>query len=62
MEKTGLDGEGFANALLEKCKVAVVPGAAFGAAGVNHVRCSYATSMRNLTIAVERISDFVNGL
>ena len=62
VEKTGLDGEGFANALLEKCKVAVVPGAAFGAAGVNHVRCSYATSMRNLTIAVERISDFVNGL
>lgn len=62
VEKTGLDGEKFANALLEKYKVAVVPGAAFGAAGLNHVRCSYATSMQNLTAAVERISDFTEGL
>ncbi len=59
---TGLSGEQFAGALLEKQKVAVVPGSAFGAAGDKHVRCSYATSMRNLTEAIERISVFVNGL
>lgn len=59
VEATGLDGEEFANALLEKYKVAVVPGNAFGAAGEKHIRCSYATSMQNLTAAIERISDFV---
>ena len=62
VESTGLDGETFANSLLEKYKVAVVPGSAFGAAGVNHVRCSYATSMQQLTVAIERITDFVEGL
>lgn len=62
VEKTGLNGEQFANALLERQKVAVVPGSAFGAAGVNHVRCSYATSMQQLTLAIERITDFIEGL
>ena len=59
VEATGLNGEEFANALLEKYKVAVVPGNAFGAAGEKHIRCSYATSMQNLTAAIERITDFV---
>ena len=59
VEATGLDGESFANSLLEKYKVAVVPGTAFGAAGVNHVRCSYATSMQQLTKAIERITQFI---
>ena len=58
---TGMDGEKFANELLQSKKVAVVPGNAFGTAGVNHVRCSYATSMRRLTIAIDRISDFIEG-
>lgn len=62
VEDTGMDGESFANQLLEKYKVAVVPGAAFGAAGVNHVRCSYATSMRQLTVAIDRITEFAAGL
>lgn len=59
VESTGLDGETFANELLKEEKVAVVPGSAFGAAGKNFVRCSYATSMRQLTEAVRRISAFV---
>ena len=57
-----MNGEEFANALLEKYKVAVVPGTAFGAAGAEHVRCSYATSMQQLTTAIERIADFIEGL
>lgn len=60
VECTGMDGEQFANGLLRSQRVAVVPGAAFGAAGVNHVRCSYATSMGQLTEAIERITRFVN--
>ncbi|MDE6104389.1 MAG: aminotransferase class I/II-fold pyridoxal phosphate-dependent enzyme [Clostridia bacterium] len=59
VEVTGLDGEAFANELLKRYKVAVVPGSAFGPAGKNHVRCSYATSMRNLTAAIERICAFL---
>ncbi len=62
VKNTGMNGEEFANALLEKYKVAVVPGTAFGAAGAEHVRCSYATSMQQLTTAIERIADFIEGL
>lgn len=62
VESTGMDGEQFANELLKAQKVAVVPGAAFGVAGANHVRCSYATSMQQLTTAIERITDFVTAL
>lgn len=59
---TGLDGETFAQRLLAAQKVAVVPGNAFGEAGEYHVRCSYATSMAQLSEAIDRISDFVKGL
>lgn len=59
VEITGMDGETFANELLKEQKVAVVPGGAFGSAGVNFVRCSYASSMKQLAEAVERIGEFV---
>ncbi len=59
VEATGLDGEEFANRLLREEKVAVVPGSAFGEAGKNHVRCSYATSQENLSEAIGRITDFM---
>jgi aspartate aminotransferase len=41
--------------LLEKAGVAVVPGSAFGAAG--YFRISFATSMKNLEMALERIQN-----
>jgi len=59
VSSTGMDGAQFAEKLLYAQKVAVVPGEAFGAVGKNFVRCCYATSMRNLLTAVERITDFV---
>ncbi len=59
VESTGLDGETFANELLKSQKVAVVPGGAFGEAGKNHVRCSYATSFAQLNLAMDRIGKFV---
>ena len=62
VESTGLTGEEFATRLLKEQKVAVVPGTAFGEAGVNHVRCSYATSQENLSEAIGRITKFVKGL
>ncbi|MCD8205851.1 MAG: aminotransferase class I/II-fold pyridoxal phosphate-dependent enzyme [Clostridia bacterium] len=59
VEVSGMDGEKFAGELLMSKKVAVVPGTAFGAAGKNHVRCSYATSMEQLIEAVDRIEAFL---
>jgi aminotransferase len=56
---TGLDAETFAEKLLFDQKVAVVPGAAFGAGGEQHIRCSYATSTRNIETAIERIGAFL---
>ncbi len=59
VKSTGLDGEEFATKLLESKEVAVVPGDAFGSGGKYHIRASYATSMKNLTEAMERIYKFL---
>ncbi|MEX1118804.1 MAG: aminotransferase class I/II-fold pyridoxal phosphate-dependent enzyme [Terrimicrobiaceae bacterium] len=55
---TGLTSREFSLRLLHEKKVAVVPGTAFGASGEGHVRCSYATSLDQIKIAVERIAEF----
>lgn len=47
----------FANAFLEKAKVAVVPGSGFGAE--NYVRWSYATSMENIKEGLDRLEKFI---
>ena len=59
VESTGLTGEEFATELLEKKKVAVVPGSAFGDFGKYYVRCSYAYSIKDLIEATNRIAEFV---
>ncbi|AEA46322.1 pyridoxal phosphate-dependent aminotransferase [Archaeoglobus veneficus] len=51
----------FAEKLVEK-GVAVTPGLPFGDWNENYVRISYATSMENLRIAMERMKEFVEGL
>ncbi len=54
MKALGIDDDvAFAEHLLEKAGVAVVPGSAFGAPG--HVRLSYATSLDALREAIDRI-------
>jgi aspartate aminotransferase len=47
----------FANLLLDKAKVAVVPGIAFGAD--DYIRLSYATSMENIKKGLDRIEDTI---
>lgn len=47
----------FSNLLLDKCKVAVVPGIAFG--DDNYVRLSYATSLENINTGLGRIKDLL---
>ena len=50
----------FVQKLLEKANVAVVQGSAFGLEG--YFRISYATSMKNLKKAMERIKSFCESL
>jgi aminotransferase len=59
---TGLSSREFSLRLLREKKVAVVPGSAFGASGEGHVRCSYATALDQIKIAVERIGEFCEEL
>jgi len=50
----------FAEQLLAKASVALVPGEAFG--NDTHVRISYATSMEELTRGLDRLHQFMTGL
>lgn len=59
VKKLGMTGEEFADKLLKSKHVAVVPGNAFGESGKYHIRCCYATSIKNLRIAVDRIAEFI---
>lgn len=62
IKSTGMNSEDFAQRLLEEEKVAVVPGNAFGRAGEGHIRISYASSMKNLTKALEKMESFLSRL
>ncbi|WP_230986774.1 aminotransferase class I/II-fold pyridoxal phosphate-dependent enzyme [Cohnella fermenti] len=59
---TGLSSEEFASRLLLEAKVAAVPGYVFGQGGEGFIRCSYATSVTQLTEALDRIGGFLNKL
>jgi aspartate aminotransferase len=52
---TGMSAEEICHILLEDAGVAAIPGAAFGPAGKDFVRFSFASSMATLREAVERI-------
>ena len=57
---TGLASREFSLGLLEKKQVACVPGPAFGPSGEGFVRCSYATSLDQIKVAMTRIAEFVS--
>jgi len=56
---TGLTSSEFSMRLLREKRVAVVPGTAFGPSGEGHVRCSYATALDQIKIAMARTAEFV---
>ena len=62
ISKFGMTSEEFALELLNKEKVAVVPGTAFGDCGEGFLRISYAYSIENLKIALDKIEHFINSL
>lgn len=62
IKKFGMSSDEFAERLLKEQKVAVVPGTAFGACGEGYLRISYAYSIEDLKLALERIAAFINSL
>lgn len=62
IKEFGMTSDAFANRFLEEEKVAVVPGTAFGDCGEGFLRISYAYSLENLKIALERLQRFIERL
>lgn len=62
IKEFGMTSEEFATKFLEEEKVAAVPGNAFGESGEGFLRISYAYSLENLKIAMERFKRFVENL
>lgn len=59
IKEFGMSSEEFATRFLKEEKVAVVPGTAFGDSGEGFLRISYAYSIDNLKMAIERLERFV---
>ena len=61
-ERSGrvIDDEAFARRLLDNCRVALLPGSGFGAAGRGHVRLSFAARRADLDEALARIGRFAS--
>ena len=62
IKEFGMTSEEFATKFLEKEHVALVPGNAFGKSGEGYLRISYAYSIENLKLAMERLNRFVSTL
>ena len=62
IKEFGMSSDDFATSMLKSKKVCVVPGTAFGDCGEGFLRISYAYSMENLKIAMDRFEEFVKEL
>lgn len=62
IKEFGMTSEEFATRFLKEEKVAVVPGTAFGDCGEGYLRISYAYSIDNLKITIERLKHFITKL
>ena len=58
----GMTSEAFSEYLLDKAKIAVVPGSAFGSFAEGTIRISYATSYENLEKAMDRMETAVRAI
>ncbi len=62
IKSTGMTSEQFCERLLMEEKVAVVPGTALGESGEGFIRCSYAYSVDEIKVALEKIAHFLEKL
>lgn len=60
ISRFGMASEEFAMELLQREKVAVVPGTAFGRCGEGFLRISYAYSIEDLKMALAKIQNFID--
>jgi aminotransferase len=49
----------FAKKLLAKAHVATIPGSEFGSYGDGYIRCSYATRLEKISIAMDRLEKYL---
>jgi len=56
--KAGSDSKQFAIELLERAKVATVPGTAFGPSGENHIRMCFGRSEEDINLAFDRMEKY----
>lgn len=59
ISETGMNAEEFAKDLLQKQRVIMVPGEAFGENGKNYVRISFATSMETIQEGIKRLAAYM---
>ena len=59
VKNTGMTSAEFCEKLLMEEKVAMVPGEAFGDCGQGYIRACYAYSIDSITVAMERVKNFV---
>jgi len=59
IKETGMSSQEFCEKLLNEEKVAVVPGDAFGECGEGHIRCAYASSVEQISEALNRMDRFL---
>jgi aminotransferase len=62
IKEFGMTSDEFATKFLEEEKVAVVPGTAFGDCGEGFLRISYAYSLDDLKLALDRLENFIKRL
>ncbi len=62
IKSTGLSSEEFCNRFLMEEHVAVIPGPAFGPGGEGYVRACYASSMKDIAEALNRMDNFLCNL
>lgn len=62
IKKFGMTSEEFATKLLVEQELAVVPGTAFGDCGEGFLRISYAYSIEDLKVGMDRIRAFISAL
>ena len=59
---TGLSGEDFAGQLLDRHRIAVMPGESFGAAAAGHLRVAMTVEDARFEAALQSLCDFAAGL
>jgi len=58
---TGTDDITFADNILNKASVALLPGSCFGESGAGYIRICYATNERNIETGIERMRSYLEG-